>query len=87
MPMRYGGINLGVDVAVGGDDPATAYRDIDAAAGAAVPARRLAPLELAVTFGHRFGEVGRQWNPGCDGGARHGGIADELASTGHPVHS
>jgi hypothetical protein len=45
-------IDLGMDVAVRGDDPALLHRDHDTAAGAAEPARRLASLQLGYVARH-----------------------------------
>src|SRR5690606_35836520 len=84
-------VDLGLDVAVGGDHAAVAHRDVDPAAGAAVAARSLAPLQVPVTLGHGLdgvdGPAGHRQSGG-DGRAGDGAGADELATAGtHPWNS
>src|SRR5690606_21824558 len=75
-------VDLGLDVAMGGDHAAVVDRDVDAAAGSAVAARRLAPLQPAVALHHRLGDLRGKRQPGRRGGAGDGAVADELAAAG-----
>src|SRR5690606_11828266 len=76
-------IDLRQDIAVGGHHPAVVDRDVDGAAGAAVAARGLAPLELAIAL--RVGDLCRQRQTGGKGRAGDGAVADEVATAGaHP---
>src|SRR5690606_36502084 len=78
-------IDLGQHVAVGGHHAAVVDRDVDATAGAAVAARGLAPLELAIALDHGIGQLGRQRQTGGQRGAGNGAVADEVAAAGaHP---
>src|SRR5690606_30221116 len=82
-------VDLRVHVAVGGHHAVVAHGHVDAAAGAAVAAGRLAPLELGAACARRIllddGVVcaARQRQSGRGCGGCDCGIADEFTARGH----
>ena len=74
-------VDLGLDVAVGGDHLAVLDRDHHAAAGAAEAARRLGPFQLGLVARHHdVGGLGRQGDAGHGGGGGGGLGLDDLAT-------
>src|SRR5690606_2717463 len=74
-------VDLGMHVAMGGHHPPILDRDVDPAPGAAVPAGRLAPLELdLVALGDQVAAAPGQRQAGGGRGGGDGGGADEIAT-------